>query len=493
MHNFTINPTNLGLVLLQSFIASLNTTAQESKSLLNIVMIIVDDEDAEMNGLMHPQAKTPAFDKLSKRSVQFTNAFCAAPACGPSRTSLMTGAAPYRTGAYYNNQNLWATPNLYSDVDNLPGFLKKNGYLTAGIGKVYHTPHDELTKNNWTDGFYVPYNTTKNTNMRNQTSWSVKVFEDLWSFGPLPDTWDLNDTSLMQQDTKDANMVIEMLSQKQQKPFFITLGSYKPHVPYFVAQRYFDMYPPDSIKIPESYLEGDLDDVPECARQLATHRGFHKYIVDNNLWKKVLQAEMASVTYADEQIGRVLDALEKSRYRDNTVVVFIGDNGFHSGEKEHWTKFALWEKAAKVPMLISMPKQHSKSVINSPVSLLDIYPTVLDLCGIEPPKTHKLDGISLKSILHGKTTERGQPVVVTHGANNHAVITADYHYIRYRNGAEELYDKKADRYQWYNIANKPEMKSAIEQLKQYLPTDEAENIPFEYGGEESKGWDNKWN
>ena len=382
----------------------------------NVLLIIVDDEDPPMNVLENDQIRTPSFRKLAGRSTVFSSAHCAAPACAPSRAAMLTGVAPYRSGSYYNNHNLWKTDSEYASVDNLPAWFRKNGYLAAGFGKVFHAGHDELTRSDWTEGYYVPYDGHRNhVELRRHVPGVTMMQHEQWHFGPLPDEWDRDDPEKMQQDTENANRVIGLLNEEHDRPFFIALGIYKPHVPYHVAQRYYDMYPPGSIEIPAGYKADDLDDVPYCAKWLATRRGFHKYITDNNLWKQVLQAKMASVTYSDEQVGRVLEALEKSRYRNNTIVWFTGDNGFHTGEKDHWSKFALWEKATRVPMMVSLPGQKESRKCPVPVSMLDIYPSLVDLCGLPDPGSHRLDGTSLAGMLKGSSGERGEPVLCTHG------------------------------------------------------------------------------
>jgi len=210
-------------------------------------------------------------------------------------------------------------------------------------------------------------------------------------------------------------------------------------------------------------------------------------IVEADLWKRYIQAHYASVSYMDEMVGRLLDALEKSPANDNTYIVFISDNGFHLGEKNHWSKFALWEIATKVPFMISGP-----GVVpgerGTPVSTLDIYPTLIALCGLPKPATHELDGISLAPVLKGQSPNRGRPVLTTHGPGNHAIRDDRYRYIRYRNGDEELYDHATDKWEWKNIAGDPAHAQRIEAFRAQLPDEEAPILPYNHGNESSKGW-----
>lgn len=456
----------------------------------NVLIIMVDDQDAQMNELMHDQVKTPAFKKLAGEGFLFTNAYCAVPACAPSRTALLTGVAAHNSGAYYNNQNLWKTNSPLINIRNLPAYFKQNGYLAAGYGKIFHPGHDTYNLEDWSKGYYEGLSVTQSNNLKHYVNERVKVFSDMWSIGKLPNDWDLNDTSKMQQDTHNALKTIEILEKQQDHPFFIALGIYRPHVPYYAPKRYFDLYPVDSIEIPEDFLANDLKDVPACAQWVATNRGFHQDITERGLWKQLLQAKMASITYSDDQIGRVIEALDQGPNKENTIVIFIGDNGFHTGQKNHWSKFALWEKATQVPMIVRMPGQSAAVNISSPVSLLDIYPTLVELCNFQVPE-HNLDGVSLAPILLNESSERGAPVLVSHGRENHAVVAEDFYYIHYRNGAEELYDQQNDPFQWQNLANKQEFSDQIIELRKYLPKSNKANLPFDYGDEASKGWDPK--
>jgi arylsulfatase A-like enzyme len=318
-----------------------------------------------------------------------------------------------------------------------------------------------------------------------QVMWSPS-----WSWGVLPDDWDRDDPQKLQQDTEQANRTIALLRQQHDRPFSITCGFWRPHVSWTVPKRYFDRFPLESISLPPGYRTGDLDDLPHAARWLATHRGEHAYVTKHDLWKKCLQAYFASIAYIDEQIGRVLDALEASPHRDNTIVVFASDNGFHTGEKDHWSKFYLSELACRVVFSIAVPGLKAQ-VSAMPVGLIDLYPTLVRLCGLPAPATHTLDGFDLTPLLRGESTERGAPVLSTFGQGNHSLRDARFRYTRLRNGAEELYDHARDPHEWHNLAADPKFAAERARLSRALPAVNAPEVVFADG--RSMGVDeNSW-
>jgi arylsulfatase A-like enzyme len=212
--------------------------------------------------------------------------------------------------------------------------------------------------------------------------------------------------------------------------------------------------------------------------------------VKNGLWKKALQAKYASTTYVDDQIGRVLDALEAGPHNDNTIIVFAADNGWHTGEKNHWSKFYLSELASRVVFAISVPGMKPQ-VSMTPVGLIDIYPTLAALCGVGAPTTHTLDGVDLTAVLSGASKDRGTPVLSTFGQGCHSLRDERFRYTRYRDGSEELYDHRYDPHEWTNLAADPRFASATARLAAHLPTINAD--PIIWAGEtaprgDSNGW-----
>lgn len=455
----------------------------------NVLLIILDDQNDWIGYHMGTDIKTPNIDRLANRSIVFSNAFCSAPGCTPSRTSFLTGLSPSTSGVYFNNQSYRKSNTWIKDIVNLPQLFQMHGYTTAGYGKVFHHTGDcqELDRQSWTEGYYVPFNVESDFSLKRFASNIKGLRNHYYSWGALPDSWDREDTSRMQQDTRNSNLVIDLLDSEQRVPFFIALGLWKPHLPWYVPRRYFDLYDLEESDIPMGFLEDDLDDVPFCAQWIATKRAYHREMLDSGFWKPAIQAYRASISYADNQVGRVLSALDRSSYRDNTIVFLIGDNGWHLGEKQHWSKFTLWEQANKVPLIMSIPGQEHK-IIQEPVSLLDLFPTMQRLCGLPDPPTHVPEGKNLLLLLE---KQRGASYAIsTHGKGNHSVRTLQYRYIRYRNGAEELYDHFTDPFEWDNLADQLEFRMIMDSLASLLPDQEAENIVFDGGDESSFGWEN---
>ena len=463
----------------------------------NVLFVIIDDHgpglhDVFQNSLVH----TPNMQRLANRGTWFSHAYADSPACCPSRTAFLTGAHAAKSGVYFNDQAYRRASSWISKVDTLPGHYLKHGYLVAGYGKIAHNSFLADDVRDYTPGFYKMFNrkgdvTWNETALLKQIipGTEQKLWSDSWSWGVLPDDWDRDDPRKLQQDTEEANRTRELLSQKHDKPFFAACGFWRPHVSWTVPKRYFDRYPLDTITIPEGYKADDLTDVPKAARWLATHRGEHDYMTKHGLWKKCLQAYYASITYVDEQIGRVLDSLEQGPNRDDTIVVFAADNGWHTGEKDHWSKFYLSELACRVVCSISVPGMKPK-VSSTPVGLIDLYPTLVNLCGLPKPATHALDGIDLTPLLRGTQAERGQPVLSTFGRGCHSIRDARYRYTRYRNGEEELYDLEKDRWEWTNLAGDAHFAVVKGRLAAYLPTMDAPDVEAARGGDTNK-WEDE--
>jgi arylsulfatase A-like enzyme len=264
------------------------------------------------------------------------------------------------------------------------------------------------------------------------------------------------------------------LHKQHDKPFFLTIGLHKPHMPWDVPRKYFDMHPLDQIELPK-VLENDLADLPPAGVEMANPQGDHRRMLESGRWKEAVQAYLAAISYADAMIGRLIDALDHSKYADNTIVVLWGDHGWHLGEKEHWRKFALWEEATRAPLIWIAPGvTHPDGVCQRTVDFMSIYPTLCDLCGIDVPQ--HVEGKSLRPLLADPNAEWNTPALTTFGRGNHGVRSEGWRYIRYADGGEELYDETADPYEWTNLAGKPELASRKAELARMLPKEEAEDI-----------------
>lgn len=462
----------------------------------NVLFLIVDDHGAQLQSVLQASPiRTPQMERLAARGTWFRRAYVDAPACCPSRTAFLTGVHATKSGVYYNNHAYRRAAGPIAKVDILPQQFLKHGYLVAGFGKIAHNRFLADDVDAFSPGFYKMFNrdathTDAALRQRIIPGSEQKLWAEGWSWGVLPDEWDRDDPKKLQQDTEQANRTIALLRQQHDRPFFITCGFWRPHVSWTVPKRYFDRFPLESISLPPGYRADDLDDLPPAARWLATHRGEHAYVAKHDLWKKCLQAYYASIAYIDEQIGRVLDALEASPHRDNTIVAFASDNGFHTGEKDHWSKFYLSELACRVVFSIAVPGLEPQ-VSSTPVGLIDLYPTLVRLCGLPPPPTHPLDGFDLTPLLRGETSERGAPVLSTFGQGNHPLRDARFRYTRLRNGAEELYDHARDPHEWTNLAADPEFAAERAHLARALPAVNAPEVVFADGrsmGVDANSW-----
>lgn len=439
----------------------------------NVLFIAVDDLRDWVGHLDgNPQVKTPNLDRLAKRGVSFRRAYCAAPLCNPSRISLLTGVAPANSGVYGNGEKL---RGKMPEAITLMQCFRAAGYGVRGCGKIFHGTN-AYDQKSW-DEYFVP--TRSRTKVSPQRDMDLP--ETAWTpWGKV----DLRDDEMF--DGKVASWAISELEKSRDEPFFLACGFTKPHLPWIVPRKYFELYPLDTIMLPPSVV-GDLSDVPSFGRRLAgqvydpsgekdfaTPGGDHANILANGQWHTAVQAYLATISFVDVQIGRVLDALDNSQYADNTIIVLWGDHGWHLGEKEHWRKHALWDVSTRTPLMIAGPSSFEGiaggargKVCDRPVSLLDVYPTLLDLCRLSPPDG--LDGRSLQSLLKNPEQPWDYPVVTTFGFNNHAVQTSRWRYIRYRDGGEELYDHDSDPNEWANLAALSEHEATITELKTRLP------------------------
>ena len=415
----------------------------------NVLFIAIDDlRDWVGYANRNPQTVTPNIDRLAARGVAFTRAYCAAPVCNPSRAALMTGLRPSTSGVYDNN-NDWRT--VVPPEQTLVSTFRAAGYVALGSGKIYHESY--ARKSEWDD--YLADSGKDPVPTGNKGVGGIK-------FAPL----DCRDEDL--RDHRIVDYALEQLSKPHDKPLFLTVGLHRPHMPWNVPQKYFDLHPLESIRLPP-YREDDLNDVPPAGLKFAKADGDHRQILDSGRWKEAVQAYLAAVSFADVQIGRLIDGLDKSPYRDNTIIVLWGDHGWHFGEKRHWRKFALWEEATRAPLIWVAPGVTPKNVqVATPVDFMTIYPTLTDLCGI--PKPPHVEGRSLRPLLADAAAKWDEPALTTFRFQNHAARSAGHRYIRYADGSEELYDETADPNEWTNLAGKPELSGVKSDLAKAFPT-----------------------
>lgn len=410
----------------------------------------------------HPDVKTPNLDALAGRGVLFTNAHCAAPACNPSRAALMTGIRPSTSGIYENSQPWRKSPVLH-DVVTIPQHFMAHGYKAMGSGKIYHGRFPDPPS--WQE--YWP-SATKCKPDDPQRKEKAPGSKGHFDWGPV----DVPNEEMG--DWQVADWVIGQLEKKHDKPFFLGCGFFRPHLPWYVPRKYFDMYPLEKVTLP-NVKEDDLDDVPAAGRKMALSSGDHARVLQNHAWRQAVQGYLASISFTDECVGRVVKALDDSPHREDTILVLWSDHGWHLGEKLHWRKFALWEEATHNVLMVTAPGTTAAGGrCGAPVNLLDVYPTLIDLCGLEPKK--ELEGTSLLPLLKNPAAERNRPTLTTHGHNNHSVRSDRWRYIRYADGSEELYDHSVDEMEWTNLAGKPEYEEVKQDLRKWLPALNAEPV-----------------
>jgi arylsulfatase A-like enzyme len=435
-------------------------TAPAGEARPNVLFIAVDDLNDWTNDLGgYPGVKTPNLDRLAERGVLFTRAYCNAPACNPSRTSLLTGIRPSTSGVYHNNQP-WRP--VMPDAVTLPQHFMAHGYHVVGGGKIFHGPYNDLAS--WHDYFKQP-----NDPMPPNRPLNGIPKTGHFDWGPL----DESDNAMG--DWKVTDWAIDYLDHQHDRPFFLGVGIFRPHLPWYVPRKYFDRYPLADIVLPE-VKDDDLDDVPPIGRKMARPHRDHRRVLESHNWEKAVQGYLASITFADTCVGRVLDALDASPYADNTIIVLWSDHGWHLGEKLHWRKFALWEEATRMPIIIATPHMRTAGArCDRTVSLIDLYPTLIELCAL--PGRAELEGTSLARLLDDPSTPWDRPAVTTYGRQNHAVRSERWRYIRYSDGTEELYDHDCDPMEWTNLADDPRYADVKNDLAAWLPKHDAAAAP----------------
>lgn len=426
----------------------------------NILFIAIDDQNDWIGCLDgHPQIQTPNIDRLAERGTVFLNAHCQSPLCNPSRTSLMTGKRPDNTGIYGLAPWFRDVPEL-QDLVTLPQYLRQNGYQTASAGKIYHGGYGRKKKDDEFEILGPPAGVGVRPKKKLVQTPNPHPLVD-WGVFPHSD----EDKG----DWKVASWGVDQLEKKDlQEPFFLSVGFFLPHVPCYATQKWFDLYPDDDTVLPPIVMN-DRADTPRFSWYLhwKLPETRLQFLREANEWRNLVRSYLACTSFVDSQVGRVLDALEASGQADNTIVVLWSDHGWHLGEKEITGKNTLWDRSTRVPLIFAGPGVTAGQRCNRPAELLDIYPTLVDLCGLPP--LAQLDGHSLRPQLEDATAEREWPAITTHNANNHGLRTERWRYIEYADGSRELYDMEADLNEFTNLADKPEYAGVIANLRRQLP------------------------
>ena len=434
----------------------------------NILFIAIDDLNDWTDMLKgNAQARTPHMDTLASKGIVFTNAHCAAPCCGPSRSAIMSGIRPSTSGNYINKNSLTHNPILNNAV-LLPEFFQQHGYYVSGAGKLFHGYHFNYeVKGRGFDEYYP--SKTQDLPSFEGLKFSSKLPLGGWSrtadWGALRPDVTVDDHP----DGKTAKWVKgNLLKGQLQEPFFLGAGIFEPHLPNYAPQKYFDQFPLEDIKLPDGFLENDLDDVPAAHAKMA-HNPWLKRIREMGQWKPAIQAYLACTAMVDDLVGQIVEALEKSKYADNTIVVLWSDHGFHHGEKGRWGKYSLWERATRVNFIWVVPGvTKAGSVCSKPVNLLDIYPTLASLTGCDPP-AKQLEGNDLSVLMKDPEAPWDEATVTTFGYKNYGVRSGRYRYIVYEDGSEELYDHTNDKWEWENLADNPQFAAVKKGMRKWIP------------------------
>lgn len=429
----------------------------------NVVFIAIDDQNDWVGHLGgHPLAKTPHLDRLATQGTTFLNAHCQSPLCNPSRTSLMLSLRPTTTGIYGLSPWFRTLPQ-WQDRVSLPQHFKAQGYRTLTAGKIYHGgiggPQQRAKEFDvWGPGGGI--GATPEQKLIPATPMGNHPLMD-WGVFPHRDE-DKGDYQV-------ASWAVEQIaSASADQPYFLAAGFFLPHVPCYATEKWFDLYPDDDSVLP-SILEDDRNDTPRFSWYLHWHlpEPRLKWVRENQQWRNLVRSYLACTSFVDAQIGRILEAIESSGQADNTIVVVWGDHGWHLGEKGITGKNSLWEDGTRVPLIFAGPGVKPGQRCTQPAELLDIYPTLIDLCQL--PQRSDLEGISLYPQLQKADTPRERPAITSHNQGNHGIRTEHWRYIRYADGSEELYDTRTDPQEWNNLAGNDGFDDIKAQLRRWIP------------------------
>ena len=455
----------------------------------NILLIISDDLNTRIGPYMEIDQHTPNLDELAKQGVRFSRAFCQYPICGPSRASLMSGLYPEANGVLVNNDDPGSykleTPEL-ADHPSMAGFFRENGYFTARVSKIFHMGvpggiergepgGDDPTS--WDYAYNVMAPETQSPgelellspkNLHYGSNFAQMVLED--------------GLEITQADYLATNQAIAILENRLGKvaegaknkvklkpdaPFFLAVGYVRPHVPFIAPERCFDPYPAEEMDLPPGIVD---EDVPDAA--LRRHND-KIWGMNEKQQRQTIAAYMASVKFMDEEVGRLLDALDRLGAREETIVIFLSDHGYNLGEHECWSKVSLWEGSVRVPMIISHPsfKETAGSVNHSIVELIDLYPTLTEFCGYDDETPNILQGESLVPLVRNpELHDRDKTAyIVSYKGKDGAIRTDRWKYHRWGKGIqdnnEELYDHKNDPEEHNNLAYDPDYSSILKEMR----------------------------
>ncbi|MGB0369958.1 MAG: sulfatase [Opitutales bacterium] len=451
------------LSFLLTLSAAILTPPMHAKDHPNVLMISVDDMNdfASYMGL-YPDVITPNMDRLAASGTAFNKAHCQYPLCSPSRASVMSGLFPYTSGIIKNTKDD-GVAKIVNDLgaELMHTYFSKHGYKTMAIGKIMHRhlPRDSADLSGGRKEFNHGTGNLK-------AQWPQKGTSTDWAIAPDRDE-DLA-------DHQTATWAVERLQEQHDEPFMLMVGFLRPHVPWYAPKKWFDLYDRDAIKLPR-FEPDDMEDVPAISRKVnrSKHMPSTEWAIKNGKYRDIVHAYLACISFVDHQVGRVLEALESSPYKDNTIIVFWSDHGYHIGEKNTFQKITTYERSSHVPFVFAGPGVPAGQHTDRVVSLLDMYPTLVELTGL--PKNERNEGRSLVPLMDRPTLDWPHPSIIQLGKGHFAIQSERYRYIRYEDGSEELYDHKTDLDEIHNIAGNPEYDSLKTAMAKYIPGSDGVN------------------
>ncbi|NQV31236.1 MAG: sulfatase-like hydrolase/transferase [Phycisphaeraceae bacterium] len=458
----------------------------------NVLFIAIDDLNDWISVFGgHPKAITPHMDRLAQSGAMvFQNAHCAGPVCCPSRSAMLSGFMPSRSGIYSNSQNMLDAPLVQAHA-TLPEYFSKHGYVSLSMGKIFHkhAAKNGLDAGQWAYDIYEPARggggvnqgrlTSRNKNLINgkpgPPSQHNKGGGTEFAWAP---------TAKGKEATKDYQTAVwagAQLQKSYDKPFFMAIGLSKPHLPFFVPQEFFDLYDPKEDYLPP-IREDDLEDIlTPRGKQKFQASGDYLWLKQNHLLNEAARAYLAATSYADACLGVIFDALKTSPHYNNTIVFVWGDHGWHLGEKLRYRKGTGWSESTRIPFVVRMPGMTQRQDCTGLVNMIDFYPTLIDLCRL--PAKSTLDGRSFARLLKTPNLKWDYPTVTINGEGNASVRDERWRFMRYNDGTEELYDLQSDPQEWHNLITNPPVpgRKAMVHLADLLPKTFAKAIPRSKG------------
>lgn len=463
-------------IIIPLFLTSLNThhpnVLEQQKKKYNVLLIMADDLNNDMSCYGNSFVKTPQLDRLAKSSIRFDRAYNQFPLCSPSRVSMLTGYRPDKTGVY-DLQKLFR--DNIPEAITLPQLFRNNGYFSARVGKIFHYGVPGGIGTNGQDDS-ISWDKRVNPIGRDKAEESkLTVLTPGRGLGSSLTYLIAEGEDEEQTDGIVAKEAIQIMESNKDKPFFLAVGFYRPHCPYVAPKKYFDLYPSDKVPIIKEY-PGDWNDKPQIAKWIDTLN----YGLDEIKLREALRAYYASISFMDAQVGKVLDALERLKLKDNTIIVFCSDHGYNVGQHGQWMKQSLFENSARVPLIISLPGVTNGRSSSRTVELLDIYPTLAELCGLKAP--NDIHGKSLLPLIKDPNEKWNKPAftqvqrIINRGKPDQKIIMGRSIRIerwRYNEWDEtkmgvELYDHENDPGEFINLAADPKYAATVKELSDIL-------------------------